>query len=170
MHIGRIVEGHIQDKPFFDSLPHGIAMERFALAPENRQCLMFWCRSKSKQTQVWLLTTLGHAAIQFLQVLNALLRSMPARFLMQRLTAKHLFQVSSGFTGLGTVGLIDNHCKATCRQTAIALLTPLLCLLQQLPSNKRELLQRGDDDRHSALQSLGYGNQGLHRHPQPYSG
>ena len=60
--IGRVILEHIEDEAFVDRLAHRVAMDRQAIAPEDRERLVLGSGGESEEAQVGLSAALGHAA------------------------------------------------------------------------------------------------------------
>ena len=130
-------------------------MEGFAIAAEDRQRLVLGRGGEGEETHVRLMTTLGHRAEQALQFDLALLLSHFLRPAAQLGAAQHALDLRRRLAGLRAVGLVDDHRVFARGQMALAAFSALLAQLGQLPGHERELLQRGDDDRHAGFQRLG---------------
>ena len=59
--IGRVVLKNVEDESFLYCLPHRVFMELFTVAAKHGKCPVFGGRRERKETQICLLSALGHA-------------------------------------------------------------------------------------------------------------
>ncbi len=130
-------------------------MEGFAAPAKNRQRLVLGGGGEGEEAHIRLLAALGHGTEQALQLDFAFLDGHFLGFLAQLGATQHALELSRRLARLRAVGFVDDHRVLARGKMALAAFPALLAQLGQLPGHERELLQRGDDDRHASFQRFG---------------
>ena len=150
--VAGVVLEDVHDELFLNGLPHGVSVEGLPIPTEDRQSLVFGRGGEGEEADVRLFPAFGHAAEEFLHVLQALFRGLLLRFGKQRLAGQDFLQVGRRFAGLGTVSFVNDDRHAPGGQDTLTLLAALFRQLEQLAGDKGEFLKRSDDDGHTAFQ------------------
>ena len=147
--VGRVILKHVEDETLVDGLTHAVEMKGLRLAilagsAEDLQGFVFGRCREGKEADVGLMPAPGHGLEDFLLIIGQPFRLgfCPGLFL-DGCAGEHALELGRRLAALGAVGFVNNH-----RITAHGQFAHFL-------GDERELLERGDHNRHTRPEGLG---------------
>lgn len=107
---------------------------------------MFWGGGEGEEAEVGLVRSHGHAFEQFFHVFLSFFDGTLFGFCLQLFTAEDAFELGGGFSGLGTVGFVDDDGAAAGGEDVGARSFAVLGEFEQFFADMGEFLEGGDDD------------------------